>query len=328
MRKWNRRTWLKAVGGSAAGIWAGSLPPTVSAGQSERQDYPLEAKPIADRVHAVLSPHSRQFPNPENRAWNSNLAFVETGDGVLVFDTGGSQAIGTALREVIRNTTDEPIRWIVNSHVHGDHWLGNGAFARDEAAILATPKARERAEREGAEWVDRFNNMTEDAVGDPELLVPTETIAERKAQRFGSVNVELIPLGHAHSADDLALWLPDEGLLLAGDVVYIGTTPGTFDADIAHWLEIHETLLALETDRILPGHGELGDSGAIRTQRDYFQVLWDEARRGFDEGLSAHEIRPRVEDKLGDGARAWPNLDERLGESVSHAWLQAEEAFF
>ena len=135
-------------------------------------DYPMEPQPVAEGVYAVITP-TRELPNPENKGWNSNSAFVITDDGVLVFDTGSSETIGEALRGAIARVTDQPVRWVVVSHGHGDHWLGNAAFAGADVEIITTPEVAERMRTEAQTWIDTFQRMTEGATGDSRIVAPT-----------------------------------------------------------------------------------------------------------------------------------------------------------
>lgn len=321
---------LRVVAGTvlAAGLVFGSASAAEPV-RSGNPDYPLEARPVAENVWAIVSP-ARGFPNPENRGWNSNAAFVVTEDGVLVFDTGSSESIGAAMADLIGQVTDQPVRWVVNSHPHGDHWMGNASLANAETEVIATPATRDEIRDEHGRWISMFNQMTGGATGEPRVVVPNRTIDERITQSFGGVEIELIPLGHAHSREDLVAWLPGQRVLLAGDVVYVGTAPGTFDADVRNWIEAHAVLLALDPEIVIPGHGEVGTREDIEVQKVFFETLWNLTEEGFEQGLMDFEITPRIREALQTHGidQRYVNLDDRLGESVSHTYLQVEEAMF
>lgn len=297
--------------------------------RSSDPDYPLEAQQVVEGVWAIVSP-ARVMPNAENRGWTSNVAFVVTGNGVLVFDTGSSEAIGAAMADVIGQITDQSVRWIINSHPHGDHWMGNGALANAETEVIATPAARDEIREEHGRWISMFNQMTAGATGEPRVVVPNRTIDELTTESFGGVEVELIPLGHAHSRDDMVAWLPAQRVLLAGDLMFVGTTPGTFDADIRNWRDVHDVLLALDPEYVVPGHGEVGTREDIEIQKLYFETLWNLVEEGYEQGLMDFEISPRIREALREHGidERYPNLDDRLGESVSRTYLQVEEAMF
>ncbi|QKT03114.1 MBL fold metallo-hydrolase [Ectothiorhodospiraceae bacterium 2226] len=290
-------------------------------------DYEMSAQEIAPNVYAVLTP-SRDFPSAENLGWNANMAFVVTEEGVLVFDTGSSEVIGEAILRTIRTVTEAPIRWIVNSHSHGDHWLGNAAVAEDGTEILASARTRELIENDGLEWVRRFNDMTEGATGDSRVLPPNVTVSDNSARDFGGVRGEFYLSPHGHSPGDLVLWLPEQRVLLAGDVVYQGRIAGTFDADFQGWIALLEVLEALGAEVVVPGHGDVTEGEAVARQRAYFERLWAVVEEGFDEGLPDFEIAPRVREQMAEFETYYPDLQEGIGASVSHAYLQVEAAAF
>ncbi|HJW82656.1 MAG TPA: MBL fold metallo-hydrolase, partial [Acidiferrobacterales bacterium] len=217
-------------------------------------DYAMRAEPVAPGVYAVITP-ARDFPNVENRGWNSNSTFVVNGDGVLVIDSGSSETIGRALRQVIAKVTDKPVRWIINTHGHGDHWLGNAALADSKTEIIASTTVRNRIEREGEEWVARFNGMTDGATGTSRVLKPNQVYDARVAIAFGELKAELLPSGDGHSPGDLAVWLPQQKVLIGGDVLYTERAPATFDSKLPHWIAFLKELETLKPVKIVPGHG-------------------------------------------------------------------------
>ena len=289
--------------------------------------YPMKAKEVAPGVYAVITP-ARDFPNPENKGWNSNAGFIVTEEGVLVFDTGSSETIGKVLKATIRGITDKPVKWIINSHGHGDHWLGNKAVAEKGTEIIATSKVQHRIDNEGHEWIDRFNRMTKGETGESGILAPNTIVDEKSERDFGGVKAELIPSGDSHSPGDIVLWLPELKVLMAGDVVIADRAPGTFDSNIPQWIRFLAELEALKPNVVIPGHGGVHDVGAITELHDFFQQLWDIVAQGYKDGQQDFEIATTVRRKLGHYADTMAGFDRRIGETVSHVYLQVEESAF
>lgn len=307
-------------GGEAAGDR--NAPRSVTAG-----DFPMQAQAVVPGVYAVITP-ARDFPNPENRGWNSNSAFVVTGAGVLVVDTGSSEAIGRALAEVIRGVTDQPVRWIVNTHGHGDHWLGNAALAGPDTEVIASGKVRKRQQTELEYWVDLFNRMTEGAIGKVRGRVADTVVEGRTRRRFGGVEVELLPSGDSHSPGDLVVWLPAAKVLITGDVVYSDRMPSVFESRLPRWIEFLAELEALAPAQVVPGHGRVAGVAALRRQRALFESLWSLVSAGYEDGQSDFEILPRVKAALAEYRPAYPGFDAEIGRTVSHVYLQVEQAAF
>ena len=295
---------------------------------AQPEDYAMAAREVAPGVYAVITP-ARDFPNPENKGWNSNAAFVLTNDGVLVIDTGSSQAIGQALRKVIRGVSPAPIRWIVNTHGHGDHWLGNEAVAEADTEIIASTPVTERIRNERDYWVSLFADMTEGATGThTRTRVPTTVLDTASSRMLGGIRVELLLSGSSHSPGDVLVWLPEKGTLITGDVAYQGRTPGTFESNIQRWIRFLGELDALAPETVIPGHGAVTDGAGITRMRRFLEVLWNTVQRGYEQGLSDFELLPKVRAALADLAPHFPGLDENLGRIVSHTYLQVEQSAF
>jgi glyoxylase-like metal-dependent hydrolase (beta-lactamase superfamily II) len=304
-----------------------SMPLAQAFAAASVSDYAMKAEPVAEGVYAVITP-AKDFPSAENKGWNSNATFVVTDEGVLVFDTGSSETIGQALRNTIAGVTDTPVRWVINSHAHGDHWLGNGAFAEDGVEIISSQVVQTRIRTEGPEWVARFKQMTNGATGDSTVVAPNRGLREPLVREFGGVRVEVLFSGNSHSPGDVVFWLPKERVLLTGDVMYTGRPPATFDADVQQWTRFLDELEALDPAVVVPGHGPVGRKTDVALLRNYFETLWTAVSEGYEEGLPDFEIAPRVKARMVSFEKDFPGIDERLGESVSHVYLQVEESAF
>lgn len=290
--------------------------------------FAMQAEKLAENVYAIVSP-ARGFPNTENLGWNSNAAFVVTNEGVLMFDTGSSPQIGEALREVVRSVTDQPVRWIINTHSHGDHWLGNGAFMADEPEqILASDQTIRVMQEQGAEWVSRFNAMTEGATGEYEPVPARDAVTESGVHHFAELEAHILYSPRAHSPGDLAVWLPEKQLLLAADVIYTGRGPATFDSNVQGWIAFLEEFMALQPQTVLPGHGKPGGIEVVQNMHDYFSTLWDLVEEGYEAGKMDYEIAELARERMARFEEIYPGMSETLGEAVSHVYLQVEAALF
>lgn len=290
--------------------------------------YPLKAEPVRANVYAIVSPHL-EAPNPHNQGWMSNVAFVVGRDGVLLFDTGSSEAIGRAIVQAVRAVTDKPIRWVVNSHEHGDHWLGNAGVAGLETPIYASVTAAANMRKEGSNWVGQFKELTGGATGESALRLPDQIIQARRKQMLSDIEVEFIPVGPAHSPGDMVVWLPQAQVLLAADVLFNQRLPVTFDSDLANWMKILKDVLEpLQPLAVVPGHGPVGDLATLQAERRYFETLWQQVTVLQQQGKQDFEIAAQVRQMLPEYRRQYPDFDTQIGNSISHFYLQVERASF
>jgi glyoxylase-like metal-dependent hydrolase (beta-lactamase superfamily II) len=289
--------------------------------------FPMRAESVAPGVYAVVTP-SRELPNRRNRGWNSNSGFVVTNAGVLLFDTGSSEAIGESLRKTITRVTDKPVRWIINSHAHGDHWLGNAAFEASVEEIIATTKVAQAIQISGRTWIDLFNRMTNGATGESRIAPPTRRVDERTEAHFGGIRTVLFPSGDSHSPGDLLLWLPQQGVLMGGDVVYSNRMPSTNNSRIDRWINILEELVALEPKVVIAGHGAVTDVVGLERLRDLLITFREAVAAGIDEGKSDFEMLPDVIAALAPFAKHFPGLEQKVRRDLSHVFLQVEQEMF
>ncbi len=234
-----------------------------------------------------------------NEGFNSNAAFVVTDEGVVVFDTLGTPALGAELLRVIGRVTDRPIRHVVISHYHADHFYGLQAFAatgadiwahRLAAGYLATeaPAARLAERRESlAPWVNELTRV----------VPPTRLIDGETAFRLGGVTFRLVPAGPAHTPEDLMMLVEEEGVLFAGDLVFAGRIPFVGDADSRAWLEALDRLDRRSPRIVVGGHGPASFDAHrdLTLTRDYLRFLRREMAAAVEEMLSFDEAYARVD---------------------------------
>lgn len=287
----------------------------------------MQATRVADNVYAILTP-ARDIPNPQNKGWNSNSAFVVTETGVLVFDTGSSLAIGNALKNTIQQVTSKPVKWIINSHAHGDHWLGNIAFADSGPQIFSTTKAQEIIEKEGLSWVNRFKRLTHGITGDTRVVAPDHVVDSRTEIMLDKTRLVLFPSGNSHSPGDLIAWLPDLRVLISGDVVYSDRMPSTNASSLFQWIRMLQQLEQLQPDKVIPGHGKITDINGLIRLRQLLSGIRNEVQKGYDEGLTDFEMTPQVIKSLQGFEKYYPGFKKKLARDISHVYLQIEAAAF
>lgn len=215
--------------------------------------------------------------SPANQNFISNAAFVVTPAGVVVIDALGSPALAVRLIAEIRKITPQPITHVIATHYHADHIYGLQTFKAQGAHIIAHRAAREYLNSETARlrleasrqqlapWVDAETHLVEADEwidGDKEIMV-------------GGVRFQLKPVGPSHTPEDLAVYLPAEKVLFAGDLVFRSRIPYVGQADSRHWIASLDNLLAFDTEVIVPGHGPLSTDARrdMQLTRDYLVYL-------------------------------------------------------
>jgi glyoxylase-like metal-dependent hydrolase (beta-lactamase superfamily II) len=266
---------------------------------------------LADGMYAALAV-------PGSGAW-SNAGIVDLGGQTLVFDTLFTPQAAQELRRYAEQLTGRPATWVINSHRHADHILGNQVFA--DAQIVATSTTREKmAERsaafiahakadttflaEFAAQIDRepdertrarmINTLAnyralEQALPTIELTLPNVTFTERMTFHGTQRATELITYGGAHSLSDAFLYLPEDKIMFAGDIVQVQTHPSMSDGNPEQWDVILKQVAMLDIERIVPGHGPLGGREDLDLTRQYIHDLQHHAAAAVERGLSAEQ---------------------------------------
>ncbi len=210
-----------------------------------------------------LGPHSyfvqglAGAASSENQGFMSNAGFVVTRDGVVVFDALGTPPLAKRLVEEIRKVTRQPIKRVIVSHYHADHYYGLQVFKALGAEIWAHKNAQGVTHGEGAAlrlaqrkevlfpWVDDSIKLI-----DPDLYLQGDIDFT-----LGGVHFALRYVGPAHSAEDMAMLVVEDGVLYAGDLVFRGRIPFVGDADTRAWIAALDKLIAINPKVLVPGHG-------------------------------------------------------------------------
>ena len=226
-----------------------------------------------------------------NRNFISNAAFVITGDGVVVIDALGSPALAEALIAEIRRITPQPIRHVIVTHYHADHIYGLQAFKAVGATVIAHVAGRdylnsdtarlrlEASRRDLFPWVDDKT----------EVLAADRWLHARETRlRVGTVDFHIRHAGPAHTAEDLVVHLPQQGVLFAGDLVFQGRIPFIGQADSRQWITALTQLIDTDAKIVIPGHGpeSMQARADLSLTRDYLVFL----RKAM--GDAARELEP------------------------------------
>ena len=247
----------------------------VPCGVQAQDAFALRPEPMAPGVWFVQG--ASALGSTANRNFISNAAFVVTPAGVVVIDALGSPALARELMQAIARITPQRVTHVIVTHYHADHIYGLQAFHAAGARIVAhraalqylnsdTATLRLQASREElAPWIDAQTR-----------LVPAdEWIDTAHVLTVGGLRFELRPLGPAHTPEDLAIWLPSQQVLFAGDLVFRGRIPFVGQANTRQWIASLDALLSFDAKVIVPGHGPLSQSARqdMQLTRDYLRHL-------------------------------------------------------
>ena len=250
---------------------------------------PTGLQRLAEGVYAYLGPNQPVLP--ENRGWINNAGVVVGRDAVMVVDTLFTHALARELLAAVRQVTDKPIRYVVNTHWHPDHQFGNGVFS-PPARVFAHPQTREEMARRGERLVESFRKRFPFLpLEGLTMVLPTDLVDGERTVDLGGRTVRLIHLGKGHTAGDLVVLVPDARVLFAGDLVTIQRIPFGGSGHPRAWIETLNRMEKLSFRILVPGHGPVGTREDLVPVREYWMALREKARSMLEQGMNEIEIQ-------------------------------------
>ncbi|MDG2306293.1 MAG: MBL fold metallo-hydrolase [Candidatus Binatia bacterium] len=261
----------------------------------------------------------------------SNSGLVNRGGG-LVVDTFWDLPHTQEMIKHYSGVWRKPAERVVNTHRNGDHCWGNQLFPGAE--IIAHRACGEMFEREKPEAMQALRNAG-GAGGDPmlkafadalsefdfegiELTPPTTLIDDTLDIELDGLKVSLVHVGPAHTAGDVIVHLPEQGIVFAGDILFRLCTPIGWEGTYDTWISALDKIVALDPKVVVPGHGPLCGTEGLLEMKAYLEYVRAEAKPLFEQGLSILEACKKID--LGPYA-GWTE-PERLVFNVSRAFRE------
>jgi cyclase len=286
-------------------------------------DARFDIKKVADGVYAAVA-------SPAYKV-NCNTAIIENADGVMVVDTHSKPSAARVIIERLREMTKKPVRYVVNTHFHWDHWHGNEAYpaAYPDAEIVTNQITREAMLKKGLKRIQDHVRQVPGEIAklkaDIQAASPSQrgkletdlrlaesylaevrglkpalpTIAFEKTMKLyrRDREIHLLHLGRAHTEGDVFVYLPKEKVVITGDAM-IGWTPYMGDGYPEDWAGTLDNLAQLDFTHIIMGHGDVTGREWLNTFRSYVADMVEAVRTEAATGATLDEVKQRVTAKL------------------------------
>jgi len=266
------------------------------------QDYPplkSRVQPVKVTERAWYVQGSPGVASAGNEAYNSNAGFVVTDEGVVVIDALGSPALGNALLKAIRGVTKQPVRRVIVTHYHADHFYGLKPFKDAGAEVWAhrasldyltggeAGRRRGQRARDLAPWIDE----------NTPLLPADRWLEGDESFTMGGVRFEIQHFGPAHSPEDLVIAVPQEGVVFSGDILFTGRIPFVGEADSRAWLARIGRLITMKPRMLVTGHGEVSRDPVrdLVLTRDYLMFLRAEMGKAVQDFVPFEDAYKRTD---------------------------------
>jgi glyoxylase-like metal-dependent hydrolase (beta-lactamase superfamily II) len=297
----------------------------LSAGEIIR-DYPAEK--ISATTYVIHGPLG--YPSVENQGFMNNPAFIVTDAGVVVIDPGSSVQAGRMVLKQIRQVTDKPVTHVFDTHVHGDHWLGNQAITDSfpDAVLIGHPAMIKRArDGEAQRWVSLMANATDNFTLGTEAVLPNKAVNEADSLSINGITFRIYAPGEAHSGTDIMIEYVEDSVLFTGDNVLHTRIARMDDGTFLGNSNACQVAIDIGAKYYVPGHGPTGDIGVPMGYKQYLDTLYAAATRYYDEGLSDFEMKASII-KMLEPYHEWVNFHDEVGKHISLAVLEVERRAF
>ncbi len=330
--QWTRRQVLTQLGIAAAAIH--TLDPhelccAVPAHAATSDKDLFEVKKVADGVYAAVAATAYKV--------NCNAAVILTDDGVIVVDSHSKPSAARALYTEIQGITKKPVRKVINTHFHWDHWQGNEVYraANPGLEIVTTQRTRENLTRPdagvgGVPFIEKqlaalpkeIDKLKDDITkaSNPEMkgrlesslqqaeayfqelkqmkpALPTRTVSTTVTLQEQGREIQLHVLGRAHTDGDLFIYLPKEKVVATGDAL-IDWMPFLNDGYPEDWVQTLTNLDKLDFVQVIPGHGDVRPKDHLTFFRGYLTELIAAVKKAAADGATLDEMKKTVADQL------------------------------
>jgi len=223
----------------------------------------------------------------------SNNIWIVFKDYVVVIDANFPKEAGDVI-EAIKKTTNKPIKYVLDTHHHGDHAYGNCIWAKEGAKIVAHTNAARLLKANGPkQWEEAARGRKD--IQENELKQADIPFDDKYVLDDGTQRVEFLHFGHSHTIGDAVAYLPKHKILCTGDACVNGSFNFMGHANSASWIQCLEKMEKLDIDLICPGHGKVATKDLLALQKRYFADMRTEIKKGIDAKKTLPEITDGLE---------------------------------
>jgi len=282
---------------------------------------------LTEHVYVIHGPN--EMPNKQNQGFMNNPGFVLTTKGVVVIDPGSSVQVGEMVLKQIATVTRDPVIAVFNTHIHGDHWLGNDAVraAFPRAVIYAHPHMRARTAADGDTWITLMETLTDGATKGTRAAAPNADIEHDETLALGGKHFRIVHTGVAHTDGDIMVEVLEDSVLFTGDNIVAERAARMDDGNFKGNMAAAEAALKTKATIVVPGHGKSGGRELVTNYLAYLKALHAAVKKYYAQGMSDFDMKDKVVTDL-KPYQKWAQFDSEIGRLISLAYLQIEaEAF-
>ncbi len=270
-------------------------------GGGEDWDYNLKPVKVSERVWCFFG--AMEMPTKENAGDMSNSCYIKGDTEWIAWDSGPSYIFAEQAYAQMKKIADMPVKTVIISHEHDDHWLGNNYYTEVHGAKIIGPESINEnyfgpRHIEGKDYPGLQTRMIkalyQNATRKTVLALPEEEFEDTTELEISGVKLEYVKVGYVHSEEDWYLYLPDDKVILAADTVMNGRVTSNRDGLVVGQINALNSIKSKDWDYLVPGHGFITDKTAADETVQYFALLKDRIIEKMEDGVIADFITKEV----------------------------------
>ena len=254
-------------------------------------DYDLHPKEVAEDIYCFFG--KLENISVQNGGNMVNTCFVLTKEGFIVIDSGPTYDYAQTAYKQMQKIAKLPVKYVITSHDHDDHWLGNG-FYKSKGALLIGPRSYEQNIAKGMHT--RMERVLGKAVYGKEGVVAIDRVVDHNMTiQLGEKRFEIVqPVSQAHTKGDLIVWLPAQSVLFSGDLVFDGRVTSLRDGSLLGSLKALEKLEAYSPKVVIPGHGYRTKNDILADFKAYLSDLKKAVLEALENDIGLEIVTQKV----------------------------------
>lgn len=249
-------------------------------------EYTLKPVKISAETHCFFG--LPEVMDEHNNGNMVNSCFVDMGTGYLVIDSGPTYLYAKQAYSQMKNIKDLPISYVINTHNHDDHWLGNSYYDSIGVKIIGSAEFKDESKVEMTRMQKRISPQ---AYTKTTQVFPTIFVEDEMLLTIDSKKVNLIGVNKkAHTKSDLLVYIPSQKVVFVGDLVFNDRLPSIRDGKLKGWIEALDEVRLMDVDFIVGGHGEIVNRTSIDMTYDYIKTLRDRVATLLEDGEEIGDV--------------------------------------
>ncbi|MFY9561436.1 MAG: MBL fold metallo-hydrolase [Terriglobales bacterium] len=244
---------------------------------------------------------------------SANSTFLVGDAGILVVDTGLNETEAAKLLIAIRQVSNLPVKFIVNTHYHPDHQGGN-LVVGPSATVIGTDFTRERTlALQRAPGMEGFHFHPADL-----------TFQQQVTLHLDPYSVQIYFPGRAHTSGDALVYFPQQRAISMGDLFLNRSSPAMDNGSVENWIQALDRGLELPLENVVPGHFELATKSDLKRFRDYLHDLYQQVKALKQKNETLEQVRQDVHMEKYSDFRQYPKYGATFGDNAATIYQQLQ----